>query len=211
MKIYSAAEATDHVTEMVEAIAGDGLVCIPVRGTYRIVADARSQAAITRLDQSKRRAHNRPALVLVSDLKAARDVVDGTDWPITQRLAKKFWPGHLTLCLPPSSKLAPKVKKLLTRSTKTIGVRVSADPLVKAILKAFGQPVIVSSANLEKKPGANSAAAVRQRFSNTVAIWVDAGDLGSEPPSTLVEVTSDAWKIVREGAVTEDAIATALA
>jgi len=211
MKVFSAAEAVDHVADLVEAIAGGGLICIPVRGAYRIVADAHSQDAITRLDQSKRRAHNRPALVLVSDLKAAKELVDGTQWSITQKLAKKFWPGHLTLCLPPSDKLAPKIKKLLTRTTGTIAVRVSADPLASAVVKKFAQPVLVSSANLEKKPGASSAAAVRQRFSRTLEVWVDAGDLGKEPPSTLVEVTETGWKIVREGAVTQAAIETALA
>lgn len=210
MKVIPVAEATDAVGELVEALAAGRLVCIPVRGAYRILADARSLDAITRLEQSKRRTHTRPALVIVSGLAAAKELVDGTEWALTKRLAKKFWPGSLTLVLPPSDKLAPKIKKALTRSTGAIGVRATANGLCAAIVKELGAPVLVSSANLEKKPGAGSASTVKARFQTTVDIWVDAGDLKSEPPSTLVSVTQEGWKMIREGAVSADAITTAL-
>lgn len=210
MKTIQAADGQSAVGELVEALSAGHLVCLPVRGAYRILADVRSQEAINRLEQSKRRTHNRPALVMVSNLAAADVVVDGTTWTTTKRLAKMFWPGPLTLVLPPSDQLEPKIKKALTRSTGTIGVRAPATPLVAAVLKEFSGPVLVSSANIEKKPGASSAAAVRQRFSQAVDIWVDAGDLKPEPVSTLIEVTETGWKLVREGAFTKDAITAAL-
>lgn len=171
-----------------------------------MLADARSQAAITKLAQSKRRAHNRPALIMVTDLAAAKDIVDGTTWPLTVKLTKALWPGPLTLVLPPSKRLDPKIAKVLSRSTGKIGVRVPDDALSTAVMKAFGGPLLVSSANIESKPGASSAAAVRQRFDRMLDIWVDAGDVKPETPSTLVEVTESEWKIVREGAVTRAAI-----
>jgi L-threonylcarbamoyladenylate synthase len=206
MKIIPGADAAARASELVEPLAAGGLVCIPVRGAYRILADARSEAAITRLAQSKRRAHNRPALIIVANLEAAKDVVDGTQWKTTQKLAKKFWPGPLTLVLPPSKVLPNKIKKVLTRSTGSLGVRVPEDPVTIAILAQLGAPLLVSSANLEQKPGASSASTVRMRFERTVDVWCDAGDLAPAPPSTLVEVTETAWKLVREGAVAKDAI-----
>jgi L-threonylcarbamoyladenylate synthase len=211
MKIVPVADAAARANEIVEALAAGGLACIPVRGAYRILADARSEAAITRLEQSKRRAHSRPALIVVSDLRAAREVVDGTAWPITQRLTEQLWPGPLTLLLPPSERLPAKVKKVLTRSTGTLGIRIPDDPLTTTVVRRFGGPLLVSSANLERKPGASSAATVRLRFERTVDVWVDAGDITSERPSTLVALTEQAWKLVREGAVPRDEIERALA
>ncbi len=211
MKSIPRADAITRVAEIVDVIAAGDLACIPVRGAYRIIADARSEAAITRLAQSKRRAHNRPALILVGDLKAAHDIVDGTMWTTTKRLSKSLWPGPLTLLLPPSERLPTKINRLLTRSTGSIGIRVPEDPLTTAIVRQFGGPLVVSSANLENKPGASSAAAVRSRFARTVAIWVDAMDIPPEAPSTLIELTERDFKIVREGAISRDAIALALA
>jgi L-threonylcarbamoyladenylate synthase len=201
LKLIPVADAQARVAEIVTVIEAGGLACFPVGGTYRIAADARSVDAITRLMQSKRRAKNHPSLILVGDLAGARGVVDGTAWTTTKRLAERLWPGPLTLVLPPSDDLAPKIKKLLTRATGSIGIRRSDDPLASAIVRAFGHPLLLSSANLEQKPGASSAATIRQRFVHSVDIWVDAGDVKPAKPSTLVEITETSWKILREGAV----------
>ncbi len=210
LKVIPRSEAEARCAELAAQISAGGLVCVPVRGAYRVLADARSEAAITKLAQSKRRAHNRPALIIVANLAAAADIVDGTTWPLTQKVAKALWPGPLTLVLPPSKKLPAKIAKVLSRSTGRIGVRIPDDDLLSRIATAFGGPVLVSSANLESKPGASSAAAVKQRFERTVDIWVDAGDVKPEPPSTLVEVTAEDWKIVREGAIKRAALEKAL-
>src|SRR5689334_7655290 len=119
MKIIPIADAPARAAELAQVLTDGGLACFPVNGTYRLAADATSDAAITRLAQSKRRAKNHPALVLVSDLGAARSIVDGASWAITQRLAGQLWPGPLTLTLPPSSKLPAKLRKLLARATGT--------------------------------------------------------------------------------------------
>ena len=76
-----------------------------------------------------------------------------------RRLADKLWPGPLTMVLPPSDELPSKVRKVLTRATGRLGVQVPADPLASALMRQFGGPLLLASANLEQKPGANSAAA----------------------------------------------------
>jgi L-threonylcarbamoyladenylate synthase len=210
VKTIPLTEAPSRAAEIVEILTEGKLACIPIRGAYRIIADARSEAALTRLAQSKRRAHNRPALILVSDLASASDIVDGTAWPTTKRLTKSLWPGPLTLVLPGSERLPAKIKKVLTRSTGRIGIRVPEDALTKAIVREFNAPIVVSSANLENKPGSGSAATGRARFARAVDVWVDGGDMPAEPPSTLVELTETAWNITRAGAVSQDDIARAL-
>lgn len=201
MKIIPFADAVPRAGEIARALTSGALTSFPVRGAYRLAADLGSADAVNRLFQLKRRARSHPALVLVPSLAAAKDVVDGTAWPTTRRLAECHWPGALTLVLPPGDQLPSAVRRALTKATGKVGVRVPEEPLAKAILEAFGRPLLLSSANLEQKPGAASAAAVRQRFAHSVEIWVDAGDVPPAPPSTLVEVTADGWTILREGAV----------
>jgi L-threonylcarbamoyladenylate synthase len=112
--------------------------------------------------------------------------------------------------LPPSKRLPAKIAKLLTRSTGTLGIRVPDDKLSASIIAICGFPLLVSSANIENKPGATSAAAVKQRFERTLDLWVDAGDIRPEPPSTLVELSETEWKVVREGAIARSIIERAL-
>lgn len=214
MKILTAAEVAANpncIDEVAAVLAAGGLACFPVRGTYRLAADPRSEPAVLRLMQSKRRSANHPALLIVADLAGAKVVVDGTTWATPRRLAEKCWPRALTLVLPPSDELPPKVRKILTRATGKLGVRMPGDPLAAKILRAFGSPILLSSANLEKKPGASSATVVRQRFVGAVDIWIDSGDTTPGPPSTVVELTETAWKIVREGEVSRAEIEAALA
>lgn len=210
MKVIPVAEAKARVSEIANILAEGGLACFPLRGTYRIVADVRSVDAVTRLVQSKRRAKNHPALIAIPNLAAAREIVDGTAWKTTKRLADKLWPGPITLVLPPSNDLPAKIRTVLCKATGKLGVRVPQDPLAAAILRAFGGPLLLSSANLEKKPGANSASAVKQRFNTSVDVWVDAGDVPAAPPSTIIELTDAGFTMLREGAVTRADIEKAL-
>lgn len=201
MKIVPVAEATGRADEVARVLADGGLACFPMRGSYRLAADVRCEAAVDKLMHSKRRAKNHPSLVLVASLAVAGGVVGGTAWRNTRRLAERLWPGPLTMALPASDALPAKVRKVLTRATGLLGVQVPDDALARAIVARFGGPLLLSSANLEQKPGASSAAAVQQRLGRAIDIWIDAGDIKPELPSTIIEVTDSTWTVIREGAV----------
>jgi L-threonylcarbamoyladenylate synthase len=209
-KLDSVDSEPSVIADIVKALREGGLVCFPDGGSYRLVADLLSETAVNRLIQSKRRTANHPALVLVPSLAAAKAVVKGTEWRTTKRLAEKFWPAALTLILEPSNDLPNKIKKTLTKATGKLGVRMPSDKLSSAIMAQFAAPLLMSSANLEDKSGATSAAAIRQRFVGKIDLWVDGGDTKSGPPSTLVEVSELAWTMIRAGAVSEDAINKAM-
>jgi L-threonylcarbamoyladenylate synthase len=195
----------DHraIDEIVQVLRAGGVVCFPVNGTYRLAADFHSEQAVSRLIQSKRRTANHPSLVLVPSLEIAKTIVRGTQWSTTKRLAEKFWPAALTLVLEPSAELPAKTKRTLAKATGKLGVRVPGDPLAHAVTKAFAGPLLLSSANLENKAGATSAAAITQRFVGKI-------DTKAGSPSTLVEVSEQSWKILREGAVSANDIERAL-
>jgi L-threonylcarbamoyladenylate synthase len=199
------------IADLAATLSAGGVVCVPLRGTYRLLAPVRAEAAIARVLQGKRRTDNRPSLVLVPSLAAAAEVVDGTAWPTTTRLARAFWPGPLTMVLPPSDQLSSKLRKTLSRANGGIGVRQSHDPLIGQIVAAAGTPLLATSANLAAKPGATSAAAIRQRLGASIDVWVDGGDTAPAEPSTVIAVTASGWSLVRGGVIAEAELAKVVA
>jgi L-threonylcarbamoyladenylate synthase len=213
MKIIPAADldsSPNRYREIVDALVQDGLACFPAESNYRLAASLFSADAVMRLMQSKRRAGHHPALVFVADVAMLGQVVAEVP-EAAARLAAAFWPGPLTLLLDLRDDLPPKVAKTLTRATGKVGVRAPSCTVAARVVREFGGPLLISSANLERKAGAGSLAQVRKNFQQKLAVCVDAGDLREGPPSTLVEIDADGWRVAREGAIAREAIEAALA
>jgi L-threonylcarbamoyladenylate synthase len=195
--------------EVVAVLGRGGLVCAPCTGAYRILADLTSEEAVSRLLQSKRRTGRAPALVFVAD-QAMLARVAGEVEPVARRLVEALWPGPLTILFRPHPELPDGVVKQLCKQTGKIGVRVPADPVAQAIVEGFRRPLLVSSANREKRAGAGSAAQVRKNFLGRVDLFVDAGDLKPQPASTVVDVVAGRPVITRPGALAEADLARAV-
>ena len=84
------------------------------------------------------------------------------------------------------------MKVFLTGATGFIG---------RQLVQAFRRPLLISSANRTKKSGAQSLAQVRKNFGNLARLLIDNGDLPPAQPSTVVDITSEGWELVREGAI----------
>ena len=197
------------IQQISEVLAAGGLVCLPASSGYKLVADLASPTAITAMLQAKRRVRNAPALVFVPDDgwvgRVAAAVTDEA-----RTLMRRFWPGPVTLLFKANDDLHPKVRKPLTKAKGWLGVRIPDDDLSRAVLAAFGRPVLVSSANLASKQGARSVAQVKKNFGRTVDLLVDAGDVPESTNSTLVDVSNGTVAVIRAGAVTEQHIREAL-
>lgn len=203
MKVYSAAtiEATDTaVGEIADALAGGGIACLPCGGTYRLLCDVGDTGAVMRLMHVKRRTGHSPSLVFVAD-QAGLDAVAADVSAPARALADALWPAPLTLLVKPSDALPGKVVKQLTRANKRLGVRVPASPLMRAVVAAFGGPVLASSANRENKAGAHSGAVVRQSFGGRIDIFVDAGELDNGSPSTVIDAATERVVVRRPGSI----------
>ena len=194
--------------EVQRVLAAGGLVCLPAGASYRIVADLTSEQAVSRLLQSKRRTGNAPALVFVGSEGMLRQVAAEV-CPVRQRLMKAFWPGPLTILFTPNPQLPERVVKPLVRANGKLGVRIPDDPVVVEVLRRFGRPLLVSSANPEKKKGASSPAQVRKNFLGRVEVFIDAGDLPPAVASTVVDIRDGAVAVTRAGAIETAAVMAA--
>src|SRR6266478_3201003 len=179
-QILPAGEAA--VAAAARALADGGLVAFPTETVYGLGADATNAAAIARLYQAKGRPSFNPLIAHVRDLAAARLVARFEARAIA--LAEACWPGPLTLVLPKTKDCA--VADLATAGLDTVAIRVPAHPVARAILRAFGGPVVAPSANLSGHVSPTTAAHVEGDLAGRIDLIVDGGPVEVGVESTIV-------------------------
>lgn len=208
MKAYPAAalaEGNEAVEAIAEVLRDGGIACVPCGGTYRLVCDALDTGAVMRLMAVKRRTGHAPSLVFVADESGLEQIADEVGETL-RVLVSGLWPAPLTVLVKPSDLVPGKVVKQLTKANRRLGVRVPADPAMRAVMGVFGGPILASSANREKKSGASSGAVVRQSFGARIDVFVDAGELSGGAGSTIVDVDGEQTRVTRVGAVSVERI-----
>src|SRR6266478_1476326 len=179
-QILPAGEAA--VAAAARSLAAGGLVAFPTETVYGLGADATNAAAIAGLYQAKGRPSFNPLIAHVRDLAAARLI--GRFEARAIELAEAFWPGPLTLVLPKTKGCA--VADLATAGLDSIAIRVPAHPLARAILRAFGGPVVAPSANLSGHVSPTTAAHVQSDLAGKIDLIVDGGPVAVGVESTIV-------------------------
>ena len=168
-RILAANEAA--VAAAARSLREGGLVAFPTETVYGLGADAGNAAAIARLYEAKGRPAFNPLIAHVSELAAAQRIARFEAQALL--LARAFWPGPLTLVLPKASGCA--VAELATAGLDTIAIRVPAHPVARAILRAFGGPVVAPSANLSGHVSPTTAAHVQNDLAGRIDLIVDGG------------------------------------
>jgi L-threonylcarbamoyladenylate synthase len=179
-QILPAGEAA--VAAAARVLAGGGLVAFPTETVYGLGADAANPAAVTGIYRAKGRPAFNPLIAHVADLAAARRIAR-FDAAATV-LAEAFWPGPLTLVLPKVDNCA--VADLATAGLDTVAIRVPAHPVARAILRAFGGPVVAPSANISGHVSPTTAAHVESDLSGRIDLIVDGGPVTVGVESTIV-------------------------
>jgi L-threonylcarbamoyladenylate synthase len=188
--------AADAAADAARTLAAGGLVAFPTETVYGLGADATSGAAVARLYAAKGRPSFNPLIAHVADLAAARALARfDRD---AERLAAAFWPGPLTLVLP---RIAPcPVAELATAGLDSIAVRVPSHPLARAILAAFGRPVVAPSANRSGHVSPTTAQHVLADLGGRIELVVDGGPTPMGLESTIVACLDGAL-LLRPGAL----------
>ena len=132
----------DRIARAAAVLRGGGLVAFPTETVYGLGGLALDAAAVGRIFAAKGRPANNPVIVHIADPKEASQVA--AEWPdAAERLARRFWPGPLTLVVPRNA----AVPDATTAGGPTVAVRVPAHPVALALLRAVGAPVAAPSAN----------------------------------------------------------------
>lgn len=181
-----------------------GLVCYPTDTVYGIGAAAGDDAAVRRLFAAKGRSPDKALPLLLADPSDAVRVADVT--PLATALASRFWPGALTLVM----RKAPSYRSLALSGADTAALRVPDHDLVRAIVRALGEPLTGTSANRAGAPPPVSAADAALQMGEMVDLIIDGGRCGGGVESTVVDITQDVPEVLREGPVSREELEEAL-
>lgn len=190
-----------EIARVVEFLKSGEVIAYPTETIYGLGADVLNRRAVKKIYDLKSRDYGLPVSILVADLKMLREVV-GEVPDSALLLMRRFWPGALTILFPAS----PKIPKGLVTNTGKVGVRISSHPVAAAIVSAFGRPITTTSANLSGFPPSLSVKHVQKYFGEKLPCIVDGGECEPSRGSTVVDVTEETMRIVRDGAVPADEV-----
>jgi tRNA threonylcarbamoyl adenosine modification protein (Sua5/YciO/YrdC/YwlC family) len=183
------------IAAAVEAVKRGDLVVLPTDTIYGIGADAFKSYAVTALLNAKGRGRNMPPPVLVG----SRHTLDGLVFmlpPAARDLVEAFWPGALTIVVEHS----PSLQWDLGDMDGTVAVRMPLHPVALEVLQETG-PMAVSSANKTGQQPPITADGARDQLGYSVSVYLEAGPCADATPSTIVDVTGDVPRVLREGAI----------
>jgi len=186
------------------AVRRGRVVAIPTDALYTLVADPFNLRAVTQVFHAKGREPHRSLPILVGDLMMAEELAG----ELNNRfyiLARRFWPGPLTIIVPASAKMPLKV----TGNTGRMALRQSRSNIANRLIALLGQPLISTSANISGHPTCRSGIEVFGMMDGRVDLVVDGGAC-SGPGATTVDITEPYWRLIKTGAVEEKEIADCL-
>lgn len=193
------------IAEAARIIRAGGLVAFPTETVYGLGADALSVRATAAIFRAKGRPAEDPLIVHLAALdelpRVARRV------PAAARaLAEAFWPGPLTLVLPKQPAVPPEV----TAGLDTVGTRLPAHPVARALIAAAGTPIAAPSANLFARPSPTRPEHVLEDLGGRIDFVLDGGPTEVGLESTVVDLAHGRPRLLRPGGLPAEAIEAVL-
>ncbi len=186
------------------AVRRGKVVAIPTDALYTLVADPFNLHAVTQVFSAKGRESHRSLPLLIGGMHTAEELAG----ELNNRfylLARRFWPGPLTVIVPASARIPLKV----TGNTGRLALRHSRSVVANQLIELLNQPLISTSANISGHPTCRSGIDVFGMMDGRVDLVVDGG-MCSGPGATTVDITEPFWKMIKPGAVDEKEIADCL-
>jgi L-threonylcarbamoyladenylate synthase len=179
-----------------------GLVAFPTETVYGLGADATQGEAVARIYAAKGRPAFNPLIAHVATLEQARQI--GVFSNLAGRLAEAFWPGPLTLVVP--AVVACPVSDLARAGLDSLAIRIPAHSVARALIAAFGRPVVAPSANKSGRVSPTTAAHVREDFDAEIDLVLDGGRTHVGVESTIVSCLDETPRLLRPGGLARDRI-----
>lgn len=180
------------VRQAVEVLEKGGVIAYPTDTVYGLGCDLMSKSAIERLYQIKGMQKNKNLAFICHDLSNITKyaIVDNSAY----RMLKHYLPGPYCFIL----EATREVPKMVMTKQKTVGIRVPSHPVIIALTKELGRPIISTTA---ARPGGDpmiDPAEIRDEFKG-LDLVLDAG-VGGDEPTTVIDISTGTVEIVREGA-----------
>jgi L-threonylcarbamoyladenylate synthase len=193
------------IAKAAEILKAGKLVAFPTDTVYGIGANAFNKDAVERIFTAKGRDSKKPLQVLIADKDDLNFIVEKqTD--TLHRLAEKFFPGALTIVV----QAKEDFPRWVTCGLDIVGVRMPSNPIALEIIKAFGKPIAATSANISGLPDPKDAQQVLEYLDGKIDLILDGGATPDDIPSTVIDISVNPPKILRQGKLTVDELNKAL-
>jgi L-threonylcarbamoyladenylate synthase len=184
------------IDEAVEVLRRGGVVACPTETLVGLLADATNPEAVEAVLRIKGRGGEKTLALLVPDLDVARALVELSSQ--AEELARRHWPGALTLV----ARARVEVHQALAQEGK-VGLRVPGPSLSHELVKRFGGPLTATSANLTGGPAVANTLELDPGVRQAADLVLEGASPGG-PPSTVVDVSEKAPRVLRHGAILLD-------
>ncbi len=184
------------IEKAAKIIKKGGLVAFPTETVYGLGASAFDKKAIRKIFKVKKRPIDNPVIVHIADFKDLKKLAKKIPKEV-KILAKKFWPGPLTLVLP-KKKIVPDE---VTAGAKTVAIRMPKNKIALELIKISGVPIAAPSANLAGRPSPTTAQHVFEDLGDKIDLILDGGKTKVGIESTVLDLTTKPPLILRPGGI----------
>ncbi|MFQ5822638.1 MAG: L-threonylcarbamoyladenylate synthase [bacterium] len=178
-----------------------GVIAYPTETVYGLGANIYHERAVRRIYQLKKRDLTKPLSVMISSIEDVEDLCEEIHH-YGKILINAFWPGPITLIF----KASDSIPSYITSKDKKIGLRIPNHPITEALMRMHSQPVTSTSANITGTKELIRAQDVKNNFGGKIDLIIDGGACCVKIPSTVLDVTGEEPKVLREGAITRSQI-----
>ncbi|TAL36476.1 MAG: threonylcarbamoyl-AMP synthase [Spirochaetes bacterium] len=191
----------DAILRAARILRDGGIVSFPTETVYGLGARVDDGRAVARIFEAKNRPSFDPLIVHIARIEELDALVSGVT-PLALRLIERFWPGPLTLVLPKKD-LVPDI---VTAGLPSVGVRMPAHPVARALIEETGVPLAAPSANPFGYISPTTASHVEEQLGERVDLILDGGPCAVGVESTIVKISGDGYTLLRPGGVTVEEI-----
>jgi L-threonylcarbamoyladenylate synthase len=205
LKISSETPEISLVKYAADQIRAGEVLGMPTDTFYGLAADPFNLRAVDRVYDIKTRSRHKPLSLLIESVDQAEELAKALPEEF-YALARKYWPGPLTIIVKAGSRLPLKV----TANTGNVALRVPNAKIPLAVVSAAAIPITATSANLSGASECTSAEQVRDQLQGRISIIVDGGTSPRDVASTIIDLTDESarWRVIREGAIPAGDIST---
>jgi L-threonylcarbamoyladenylate synthase len=186
------------VRQIIETIQRDGVIAYPTDTFYGLGASAYSERAIQKIYRLKKRDRRKPLSVVIAGIEMAEKIAVSLP-PIFEELSREFWPGALTLVIKAKPLFPPRV----LGPEGSLALRLPDVPWLLELVRQMNTPLTATSANISGAKEIADPDEVIRIFRGKVDLIVDGGHTSGGLPSTIVDLTLEKPRILREGTIPE--------
>ncbi|WP_265038384.1 L-threonylcarbamoyladenylate synthase [Wolbachia endosymbiont (group A) of Hylaeus communis] len=183
------------VSKIINGIQNNLLVCFPTETVYALACNVLDNESIGKIYQIKKRSQNKPLSIFVSDIYNLTKIAKVKERYID--LINHFSPGPITYILP------LKNNNILPNEffKDSIGIRIPEHPIAISILNKLKVPIVATSTNISGKESVCKANDIPQSIKQHLSVVIEDDELVSGIESTIIDLTEDKIKVLREGAI----------